>query len=181
MQHHMVVVIPSYKNAQWYERNLASVFEQTYKNYSVIYIDDASPDKTGDLVEAYVKKMGKQESVRVIKNAINKGAMANIYAAIHSVDASAIIVTLDGDDFFAKSSVLELINKVYNKYDVVLTYGSYQEYAYKGEPGHNCQQVPKDIIDQRVYRCMDFFAMSQLKTFKAGRFRAIAKEDLMYE
>lgn len=125
--------------------------------------------------------MGKQESVRVIKNAINKGAMANIYAAIHSVDASAIIVTFDGDDFFAQSSVLELINKVYNKYDVVLTYGSYQEYAYKGEPGHICQQVPKDIIDQRSYRCMEFFSMSQLKTLKAGRFQAIAKEDLMYE
>lgn len=54
----MVVVIPSYKNAQWYECNLASVFEQTYKNYSVIYIDDASPDKTGYLVQAYVKKNG---------------------------------------------------------------------------------------------------------------------------
>ena len=46
-----VIVIPSYNNAQWYKRNLDSVFAQTYKNFSVIYLDDCSPDGTGQLVK----------------------------------------------------------------------------------------------------------------------------------
>ena len=50
----IVVIIPSYKNAQWYQRNLDSVCFQNYSNYRIIYIDDCSPDGTADLVQSYI-------------------------------------------------------------------------------------------------------------------------------
>lgn len=49
----IVVVIPSYNNAGWYQLNLVSVLSQKYKNYRIIYIDDASPDGTGEKVEGF--------------------------------------------------------------------------------------------------------------------------------
>jgi len=38
----MVVIIPSYNNESYCEKNLTSVFSQQYENYRVIYIDDCS-------------------------------------------------------------------------------------------------------------------------------------------
>src|SRR3989304_6153185 len=42
----IVVVIPSYNNKQWYQKNLDSVLTQNYHNFRIIFIDDASPDGT---------------------------------------------------------------------------------------------------------------------------------------
>ena len=37
-----VIVVPSYNNSSWVEKNLRSIFEQKYDNYRVVYINDAS-------------------------------------------------------------------------------------------------------------------------------------------
>jgi glycosyltransferase involved in cell wall biosynthesis len=178
-EHEIVVVIPSYQNAQWYERNLSSVFKQTYTNYSVIYIDDASPDGTGNLVEAYIKKNKQEHRVTLIKNAKNQGAMANLYFAISGCNPQAIIVTLDGDDWLGKPSVLELINKIYDKYQVFITYGSFQHYPYMRNVRYFSRPVSLETYTNRSYRKIKPFPLSHLRTFRALLFQAIKKEDLM--
>ena len=50
----IVVVIPSYNNEQWYERNLQSILEQNYANFRIIYVNDCSQDRTGECVEKWV-------------------------------------------------------------------------------------------------------------------------------
>src|SRR5437868_3721405 len=50
----MVIIIPSYNNCKWYERNLQSALSQNYTNFRVIYTDDCSTDGTGGLVEQYL-------------------------------------------------------------------------------------------------------------------------------
>ena len=52
------VVIPSYNNSKWYDKNLESVFSQTYQNWKLFYVDDHSSDNTGELVEQYVQARG---------------------------------------------------------------------------------------------------------------------------
>lgn len=51
------IVVPSYNNykSRLYLRNLDSIFMQDYENYHVVYIDDASPDKTGEYVKKYIQ------------------------------------------------------------------------------------------------------------------------------
>ena len=49
------IVIPSYNNALWYKQNLDSIAIQNYPNWHAYYINDHSTDKTGELVERYVK------------------------------------------------------------------------------------------------------------------------------
>ena len=48
------IVIPSYNNEQWVEPNVASILNQTYTNYDVLYINDASTDNTLTLVNELV-------------------------------------------------------------------------------------------------------------------------------
>ncbi len=177
-QKHMVVVIPSYNNAQWYDKNLSSVFAQNYRNYSVVYIDDNSDDSTYELVTKKVLESGKQHQVRVIKNDQRKGALANIYHAIHNHCADKdIVVLLDGDDWFKHDDVLSTVARAYDG-DILMTYGQYEEYP-SGRIGQ-CQALPRYVIDAHAYRRYPWVT-SHLRTFYAHLFKKIKKEDFMYQ
>ena len=180
VQHHLVVVIPSYNNAKYYMSNLDSVYGQDYENYSVVYIDDASPDKTGELVSAYVKKHGQQHRTKLVVNPVNQGACANLYHAITGLSPEAIVVILDGDDWLAKPDVLSLVNKIYNKYDVLMTHGSYQYFPYKGRKALYCESFPDHVITNNQFRGHEWVT-GHLRTFKASLFHRIKKEDLMHD
>lgn len=47
------VVVPSYNNAakDRYFHNMNSILQQDYSNYRIIFIDDASDDRTGELIK----------------------------------------------------------------------------------------------------------------------------------
>ncbi|MCX5925218.1 MAG: glycosyltransferase family 2 protein [Candidatus Dependentiae bacterium] len=173
----MTIIIPSYNNALWYKQNLNSVLSQHYSNLNVIYIDDCSPDNTGDLVEEYIKNYDTNNRITVIKNSTRRGAMANIYNAVHSCPDNTIILTLDGDDWFAHDNVLKIVNNYYQDPDVWMTYGQYQ--VCPGDSIGHCQDIPQDIIKNNAYR--DYpWVTSHLRTFYARLFKAIKKEDLYY-
>ena len=58
-----VFIITSYNNAAYYKKNIDSVLTQAYSGpFRVIYVDDHSEDKTGDLVESYVKSLSRDFS-----------------------------------------------------------------------------------------------------------------------
>jgi len=180
----LVIVIPSYNNAQWLKKNLDSVFMQKYDNYRVIYINDASTDETKELVEEYVKKHGLKNKITLIHNPKNRGAMANHYTAAHMCEDHEIIAHLDGDDWFKHENVLQKINKTYQDKNIWLTYGQYEHYFFNKEknkfvrtPG-NCKEMPKNIIQAHAYREYDWIT-SHLRTFYAGLFKQIKLQDFM--
>jgi glycosyltransferase involved in cell wall biosynthesis len=174
----IVVIIPSYCNSTWCEWNLSSVFEQNYKNYRVIYIDDCSTDNTYDLVVATVNKYNAKERIQIIRNTTNQGALANIYMACHAAQDHEIIVTLDGDDALAHANVLFVINHAYQDPNVWMTYGQYCEYP-EGWLGI-CHPIPQAVIANNAYRSYEWVT-SHIRTYYAWLFKRIKKEDLMYE
>jgi glycosyltransferase involved in cell wall biosynthesis len=173
-----VVLIPSYNNAEWYQRNLNSVFSQNYSNYRVIYIDDQSQDGTGELVRAYIQMRHLSEKISLICNEERVGALANIYRAVHMCSPDEIIVSLDGDDWLAHSDVLSYLNGVYSDPDVWLTYGQFVYYPSYQEGFSS--QVPDHVIAENSFRSFGG-AVTHLKTFYAGLFQQIQKKDLLYE
>lgn len=173
-----VFVVPSYNNENYYQKNLYSMFYQTYPFFHVIYIDDCSPDDTAQLVENYIKDFELQDRITLIKNQKNVGALANIYKAVHMCDPRVVIVGLDGDDWLDNGNVLALLAEKYSNPDVWITWGQYRCYPshYKG----HCAPVPKHIIDTNNFRDYNYVT-SALRTFYAGLFHKIKKEDLLYE
>ncbi len=174
-----VIVIPSYNNKYWMQRNLDSVFLQNYKNFKIIYIDDCSTDKTGFLVEQYIKERSQEHRTTLIKNDVRAGCpLANIYKAVHMCKPDDIIVLLDGDDWFAHNNVLKILNEVYQDQNVWVTYGQFIYYPSNG-PGW-ANPIPKNIIDKNQFRDFHWFS-THLKTFYADLFQRIKKEDLLYQ
>lgn len=174
---HFVVLVASYNNEQWYQKNLDTLFAQQYENYEVIYIDDCSPDGTGNLVEAYIKERNLESKVTLIKNKVRLGGpLENHYRACHFCKDDYVIVILDGDDFFAHDQVLAYLNRVYQDSHVWMTYGQFKEVP--SETLGFCCPMPKHIVEQNAFR--DFSHIpSHLRSFYAGLFNQIKKEDLM--
>lgn len=179
-----VIVIPSFNNEVYVQRNLESVFFQEYKNYRVIYIDDCSSDKTYEKALYYAKDQ--EGKIEIIRNKTNQKALHNLYDAIHSCRDEEIIVLLDGDDWFAHANVLKELNSYYNDPFVWLTYGQYVTYP-NYEMGICREPIFKSYLKKGNLRKVGLFSkdtdwfFSHLRTFYAGLFKKIKKEDLLYQ
>jgi len=172
----LVVVIPSHNNADWYARNLDSVFTQEYDNYRVIYCDDASTDNTYNLVQAYIIAHGYEDKITLLHNDISQGALFNHYQAVSRCRDHEIVINLDGDDWLPHNQVFAHINSVYADPEVWMTYGQYRNYP-SGIIGQ-CKELPAGVIIKNVYREYDWVT-SHLRTFYAKLFKKIRRADFI--
>lgn len=175
-----VILIPSYNNLKYYKSNLNSVYKQNYKNFRVIYIDDCSPDGTGEAVEEYVRSLGKEHITTIVRNKERKLAMSNIYNNIHQYTMDhEIVVMLDGDDELANPDVLLRLNEEYKKNNIWFTYGNCWFSAVKQACPWS-KEVPENQIELNTFRMWDG-AATHLRTFYAWLFKKIKKTDLMLQ
>ena len=106
------IVIPAYKD-KYLREAIESVLTQSYKDFELIILDDASPYPISDIVELYVN----DSRVRFFRNSNNVGA-------IHVVDnwnkclslASGEYVICMGDDDCLSADCLELYSNYIEKY-----------------------------------------------------------------
>jgi glycosyltransferase involved in cell wall biosynthesis len=172
---HFVVIIPSRNNSSWCERNLQALMEQWYTNWHAIYINDASTDDTQKKVEGFIRTHHLEDKIRLINNETRQGAMANIYNAIYMCDDWDVIVIYDGDDWFGRPNVFNVLNRAYAE-NVWMTYGSHRNYP-QGNRSDCAYQVPNQVIAENSYRKHPW-CTSHLRTFYAWLFKSIRTEDL---
>ena len=173
---HFVIIIPSRNNSEWVDRTLGSVLSQTVGNWHAIYLNDASTDDTKEKVEQFIRKHNAHDKITLINNETRQGALANIVKAVYLCNNWDVIVTLDGDDWFAGDHVLQKLNDAYADENVWMTYGSYQEFP-SGRKGIFAQPIPADVIADNAYRKYGW-KVSHLRTFYAWLFKLIKIEDL---
>ncbi len=175
----IVVVVASYNNQLYYRRNLDSIFTQNYENYHVLYINDCSTDNTLVLVEAYVKNKRATDRVTIIANKERRGALANHHRAIHEhCKDTDLTVIVDGDDWLFDSNAFSHLNAVYKDLNVWMTYGQFVQYPSMRRGW--CKDMPKDVVARNAFREYTHNP-GHLRTFYAGLFKQIKKEDLMYQ
>lgn len=182
----IVVLIPSFNNHVWYKKNLDSVFNQDYKNYRVLYIDDCSTDKTGDLVENYITENKLENKITLIKNKYRVTAMENIYKGIHlHCQDNEIIVKLDGDDWFAHNKVLARINQEYQNPDIWLTYGNYiDDPLPESHIGVIfCKKIPENCLATKLRdgEVCGYYTPGHPLTFYSWLFKKIPLKDILFE
>lgn len=176
IQNKFKIIVPSYNNEEWSEANLASILNQTYTNYEVLYIDDSSTDNTYEIVTSITKDLS---NWKVIRNESNKGAAFNYVEFVDSfTEDNNIIVHLDGDDWFYDDTVLEQLNNFYNEKDCWMTYGGFVVWDGEGDPTLPYPQSTlhsEFVHDHKLYRKDDWRA-SHLRTYRAFLFKALPKE-----
>ncbi len=175
-----VILITSYNNEKFAEDNLRSAcFQKSTYPYRIIYVNDASTDRTKEIVENFRTEQNLSHVLTVINNATNMSGIMNYYNVIHGyIDDEEIVVNLDGDDIL-EDNVLLTLERYYSNPDVWLTYGSARFYP-GGELIRNMSsEYPEHIIKEMKFREYDFFAQ-HLRTFKAWLFKRLNKDDFYY-
>lgn len=88
------VIIPTYNRARFIERAIRSVLNQTYQNFEIIVVDDASTDDTEERVR---RLLTNGTRFKYVRHDINRGAGAARNTGIKNA-AGEYIALLDSDD-----------------------------------------------------------------------------------
>lgn len=107
----VVIILPVYNNSQDISNAINSVINQTYKNWELIIINDASTDKE-QLISIF-SKYERNKKIKIIHNEINKGCYWCLNYGIQNSE-SEYITRIDSDDRYHKNKLeeqIEFLNK----------------------------------------------------------------------
>ncbi|MBQ5739628.1 MAG: glycosyltransferase family 2 protein [Oscillospiraceae bacterium] len=91
------VIIPCYKAAEYIEKCLRSLEEQSFRDFDVILVDDCSPDDTEKVVAAYREKSPLE--IIYLKNEKNSGPAISRNNAI-AASSAEYVCFCDSDDWY---------------------------------------------------------------------------------
>ncbi|MCI6324524.1 MAG: glycosyltransferase family 2 protein [Bacteroidales bacterium] len=115
------ILVPVYGVERYIERCTESLMEQTYEDIEYIFVDDATPDRSIEILEDVVARYPKRRSqVRILQHKNNKG----ISAARNTAVAAAVgmyMLHVDSDDYIAKEAIEKLVYAAQtSKADIVI-------------------------------------------------------------
>lgn len=86
------VIIPVYNAEQFLRESIESILNQTFTNFELIIIDDASTDSSFEIIQSY-----SDSRIRVFRNEINLGSAATMNKGIKE-SAGEYVARMDADD-----------------------------------------------------------------------------------
>jgi glycosyltransferase involved in cell wall biosynthesis len=113
MEEGISVIMPTYNQSGFIRRAISSLFDQTFKTWELIIINDGCTDETEYFISDYLSN----PKIKYIKNKINEGLG---YAINQGLDMAKYghISYLPSDDFYFENHLASLFN-IINSYDNV--------------------------------------------------------------
>ena len=121
MKNLVSIITPSYNSTKFISQTIESVLNQTYKNWEMIIVDDASPDNSNKIIEEYVEK---DSRIQLIKLKENSGPAVARNRAIKEAKGR-YIAFLDSDDLWMANKLEKQISFMLKK-DCALVYHDYE-------------------------------------------------------
>lgn len=103
------IIIPVYNVEKYLKKCLESVYNQTYKNYEVIVVNDGTKDNSMDIVKNYPAKVISQK---------NQGLSVARNNGVEKASGEYILF-LDSDDYIEKGLLKEINKSLNNNPDIV--------------------------------------------------------------
>ncbi len=92
---HVSVIMPVWNAEATIEASLRSVLSQTYRDLSIIVVDDASTDRSADVAESVAAR---DPRVRVVRTSVNRGPYAARNRGLAEAEGD-FVTTHDADDW----------------------------------------------------------------------------------
>ena len=108
--HTLAVVVPCFNHAAYLPDLLESIAAQTRRPDEVIFVDDASPDATNEIVTAFVAAHQESDDRRfvVLVNDRNMGQAASLNRGISAASSELIMIAND-DDYLMHDAVESML------------------------------------------------------------------------
>lgn len=123
----VTVYITTHNYGRFIEQAVKSVFDQTFKEWELIIINDGSTDNTAEVLKKY-----KDHPRITIVEQENKGLAVSNNIALR-LSRGSYIMRLDADDYLDENALLVLSNVLDSKPEVGLVYPDYYEVNFTGE------------------------------------------------
>jgi GT2 family glycosyltransferase len=107
----------SYNSRKYLERCLGSLATQTFKDFEVIIVDNASSDRSVELAKELQFKLNLQDQVRIISNAINLGQTGGDNLGANYAKGDYILL-LDVDTWLEENCLSHLAKHIKEKQEV---------------------------------------------------------------
>ena len=142
------VIVPNYNHAKYLQKRLDSIYNQTYRNFEVILLDDCSTDNSKEILKNYASEH-KEISKLVINNKNSGGVFHQWAKGIEHANGDLIWIA-ESDDF-CDADFLETLVADFNDEAVML---SYSNCVFVDEKGvaldyYNFQDYVKDIDEHK--------------------------------
>lgn len=131
------ILLPVYNVEPYIERCLRSIFEQTYENLEYIIVDDASPDKSIDVVQKISAEYPhRKDNVHIIRHETNKGISASRNTLIANARGE-FVSHVDPDDWLEPNAIELFVRKQQETNADIVTGHTYFHYADRIETDAN--------------------------------------------
>lgn len=151
------VIVPIYKVEKYLEECVESILQQTYHNLEIILVDDGSPDRSGEIADAFAQK---DQRVKVIHQK-NGGLSVARNTGLDNATGDYINF-IDSDDFMPENALALMVQKAEDEQAdyVIGNYINCQEDGTLWEkPIFNTEKFHSFQLDIKDYRD-SFFIMN---------------------
>ena len=112
------IIVPNYNHARFLKQRLDSVFNQTYQDFEVILLDDASTDTSREVLNSYKEH---PKVSHLVFNETNSGSPFKQWEKGIGLAQGEYIWIAESDDY-CELNFLEVLLKKFDNNHVVLTY-----------------------------------------------------------
>lgn len=148
------VIVPVYKVEAYLDKCISSIVNQTYRNLEIILVDDGSPDRSGEICDAWAAK---DRRIQVIHQE-NAGGGAARNAAL-DIANGALIAFVDSDDYISNDMYSHLYTFIEQGADIaecsyidVLDSNESFRYSHSALRSYAAQEAMAEHIQDRIFR-----------------------------
>ena len=131
------IITPIFKVRNFIERCVCSLFEQTLEDVEYIFVDDASPDDSVDILSSCIERYpSRKDQVTILTHGQNKGLPAARNTGL-ALATGEYVYHCDSDDFVEKD-MLEVMYNVAKEKDADIVYSDFYLSFEKNERYMSC-------------------------------------------
>lgn len=133
------VIIPAYNGADFLGETIQSVLGQTYPNFELIIVDDASTDNTAEVVGQF-----KDSRIKYLVHEVNQGADASRLTATRASKGD-LLALLDQDDLFHPEKLQAHVTFLDHNLEIGFSYNSRFEMYFPAKIIKGISRPPQEL------------------------------------
>ncbi len=160
------IVVTSYNYQKYLKDTINSIISQSYTNWEMIVVDDASTDSSVDIIKEFVKS---DNRIKLIENDVNLGLSKSMEKGVKSASGEWIAF-LESDDLW-KENHLKKITEIIEKYpQTTLIFNDVEPFGDKDSIRRKEEYLNKNrtFLKQKTFPANMFFdlgAVNLIPTF----------------
>lgn len=174
------VTVTSYNYARYIGQTIESILAQTFTDFEIVILDDASTDKSVEVIKKYADQ---DERIHLYVNKKNRGYSQTL-EDVANLARGTYLVHMDSDDWIKSSTAFERqVTILKDNPDVVFVYSNLAEYNNKGKKLMSMESFPSDVIVSGVIaveKAMKFYIGHSGPMFRRDAFLNCGGYDLSY-